>query len=155
MQIDKKTYCYIFLRTDISLAQQIVQSNHAAHEAGLKTKERYTEPTSIVLIQIPDRETLEQEFEKIQSLGIECASFYEPYDDMGMTAFSTLPIGEEDRHHFKNYNLWGRSVKGVKTPLTEFLKEEMKENQRQKKMKEKLKQIELESNENNLVMECV
>lgn len=121
----------------------------------MKTKERYTESTSIVLIQIPDRATLEQEFEKIQSLGIECASFYEPYEDMGMTAFSTLPIGEDLRHHFQHYPLWGRSIKGVKTPLTEFLKEEMKENQRKKKLKEKVKQIDSKLIENNLAMECV
>lgn len=72
-------------------------------------------------------------------MGISCAAFYEPYEDMGMTAFATLPLGEEHRHIFKEYTLWGRSVKGVKTPLTEFLKEEMKENQRQRKLKEQSK----------------
>lgn len=71
-------------------------------------------------------------------MGISCAAFYEPYDDMGMTAFATLPVGEESRHLFKDYTLWGRSIKGIKTPLTEFLKQEKKEELRQKKLKEQV-----------------
>ena len=151
MQIDKKTYCYVFLRTDISLSQQIVQSNHAALEVGLKTTERYNEPSSIVLIQIPNRDQLELEFQKFEAMGISCAAFYEPYDDMGMTAFATLPLGEESRHLFKEYTLWGRSVKGIKTPLTEFLKQEKKEEMRQKKLKEQMSEIIFSSEEQELL----
>jgi hypothetical protein len=116
-------------------------------EAGLKSEHTYTQPSSIILLQITDRETLEAEFEKFESLGISCASFYEPYEDMGMTAFATLPLGEEHRHLFKNYTLWGRSIKGAKTPLTNFLREEMKENQRQKKYKEEQKQTEVKNSD--------
>lgn len=134
-QIDKKTYCYVFIRIDIPLAQQIVQACHATLEAGLQDSNQYQEKTSIVLLQIPSKEDLENELNYIQSLGIECASFYEPYEDMGLTAFSTLPITEEYRYVFKEYTLWGRSIKGQKSPLTDFLKEEMKDIQRQKKMK--------------------
>lgn len=103
-------------------------------------KERYTEPTSIVLIQISNRDQLEKELVKIRSIGIECAPFYEPYENTGLTAFSTLPIGEEHRHLFKDYILWGKAISGEKTPLSEFLKQEKKENLRQKKLKEKLQQ---------------
>lgn len=71
-------------------------------------------------------------------MGISCAAFYEPYDNMGMTAFATLPVGEESRHLFKDYTLWGRSIKGIKTPLSEFLKQEKKEELRQKKLKEQV-----------------
>lgn len=133
------------MRTDISLAQQIVQAAHATLEAGLKAQVQYKEASSIVLIQIPDKETLENELQKIQALGIECAPFIEPYDDMGLTAFATLPVTEEYRMHFKEYTLWGRSIKGQKTPLTEFLKSEMKMEQQKKKQKqlEKEKMIEI------------
>lgn len=57
---------------------------------------------------------------------------------MGMTAFATLPLGEEYRSLFKDYILWGRSIKGEKTPLTDFLKMEMKENQYKRKMQKNM-----------------
>ena len=84
-------------------------------------------------------------------MGISCAAFYEPYDDMGMTAFATLPLGEESRHLFKDYTLWGRSIKGIKTPLTEFLKQEKKEELCQKKIKEQLQQATLSTQEKQLL----
>lgn len=123
----------------------------------MKCNERYLEPSSIVLLQIPDRDQLEKELEKFQSIGIDCAPFYEPYDNTGLTAFSTLPLGEEHRHLFKDYTLWGRSVKGIKTPLSEFLKAENKEEQRKKKLKETHQAIDLvKSNlKTNLLMEKV
>lgn len=112
-----------------------MQACHSAHKSGLKDTHQYQEETSIVLIQIPNKETLEKELVYFQSLGIDCAPFYEPYDDMGLTSFATLPLTEDKRHLFKSYTLWGRGVKGNKTPLTEFLKQEMKEEQRKKKEK--------------------
>lgn len=126
MQITEKTYSYIFLRTDIPLAQQLVQASHAALEAGLKDKHTYSQTSSIIIFQIPDEETLKKELQYIQSLGIECASFYEPYEDMGITAFATLPITEDKRHYFKKYTLWGRSFKNENPELHSYLKHEKK-----------------------------
>ena len=128
----------MFIRTDLSLAQQIVQSCHATLEAGLKDNNRYAQTSSIILIQVKNQQELLEAFERVQSLGIECVSFYEPYEDTGYTSFSTLPVGEEMRHHFKKYPLWGRAVKGEKTPLTEFLKEEMRVFHKSKNLMEQL-----------------
>jgi hypothetical protein len=123
------------VRTDIPLAQQMVQASHAALEAGLKDNRSYSQTSSIIIFQIQSELELTEELEYIRSLGIVCAKFFEPYEDMGITAFATLPISEEYRPLFKKYTLWGRSTKGIKTPLTDFLKEEMKSNQRAKKEK--------------------
>lgn len=88
-----------------------MQASHAAFEAGSAALSKYSQPPSIVMVQVADRDELEKQLQHISSLGIECASFYEPYDDMGLTAFSTLPILETDRHHFRHYLLWGRKPK--------------------------------------------
>lgn len=103
-----------------------MQASHAALEAGLKDKHTYSQTSSIIIFQIPDEETLKKELQYIQSLGIECASFYEPYEDMGITAFATLSITEDKRHHFKKYTLWGRSFKNENPELHSYLKHEKK-----------------------------
>lgn len=96
-------------------------------EIGLQDKNTYQQTSSIVLLQIPSRDELEVELKKIQSIGITCASFTEPYDDMGLTAFATMPVTEEKRHLFKPYTLWGRSIKGINNPIADFIKQQMKE----------------------------
>lgn len=109
---------------DMSLPQQIVQACHAALEAGLKSGKKYQETTSIVLLQIKDESSLMDELDFVRSAGIPCAEFHEPYGDVGLTAFSTLPIGEDERSLFKKYSLWGRSAKGFKNPITEFVQKQ-------------------------------
>jgi hypothetical protein len=119
------------LRTDLSLGQQIVQASHAALEAGLRDKNSYNQTTSIILFQIPNEEELKKELQYITSLGIPCASFYEPYNDTGITSFATLPITEDKRHLFKKYTLWGRDFKESNPDLHSYLKLE----------KQKIKQL--------------
>ncbi len=121
-QITEKTHCYIFIRVDLPLSQQIVQSCHAALELGLNDKNSYKEPSSIVLIQIPNQESLLRELEKFKSLGLNCVSFYEPYQDTGVTSFATI-VTEENKQLFKKYTLWGRKVK------TSVIKELIKESE--------------------------
>lgn len=106
----------------MSLAQQMVQSSHAALEAGLADKNSYSQPPSIIIFQIESEEQLKQELVYIESLGIECKSFYEPYNDIGITAFATLPISENQRLYFKKYKLWGRGFKKENPALHNYLK---------------------------------
>lgn len=133
----------MFLRTDIPLAQQLVQASHAALEAGLKDNHTYQQTSSIIIFQIPDEQTLKNELNYIQSLGIECASFYEPYEDMGITAFATLPVTEDKRHFFKKYTLWGRDFKQENPELHHYLKQEKKQIQAQKSVKKLLEETQL------------
>ena len=125
------------------MAQQLVQASHAALEAGLKDNHTYQQTSSIIIFQIPDEQTLKNELNYIQSLGIECASFYEPYEDMGITAFATLPVTEDKRHLFKKYTLWGRDFKQENPELHHYLKQEKKQIQAQKSVKKLLKETQL------------
>lgn len=114
-----------------------MQACHASREAGLEENKKFAQTSSIVLIQIPNEKELIQEMEYIQSLGIPCSSFYEPYEDTGITSFSTHAIGQELRHHFENYTLWGRPMGDEKTPLTQYLSEEKKHFQKIRSQKKK------------------
>lgn len=109
-----------------------MQASHAALEAGLKDTHTYQQTSSIIIFQIPDEATLKKELQYIESLGIPCASFYEPYDNTGITAFATLPITEDKRHYFKNYTLWGRDFKQENPELHQYLKQEKKKTQAKK-----------------------
>jgi peptidyl-tRNA hydrolase len=103
----------VFIRTDIPLAQQIVQANHATLHAGLlagQSGHSYKQTPSIVLLQISNETKLLQAHERITSAGITCALFHEPDDDLGYvpshTAFATIPVTEEHRAEFRQYKLW-------------------------------------------------
>ena len=113
LQISHKTYCYVFIRTDIPLAQQIVQANHATLHAGLlagQSGHSYTKTPSIVLLQISNEAKLLKAHARITSLGIPCEIFFEPDTHLGYdpsyTSFATIPVAEELRAEFRQYKLW-------------------------------------------------
>lgn len=92
------------MRQDIDIPQQFVQALHAAHECGLAHSG--TDITSsMILFGIPNKLRLEELFEQYRQ-NLDCYPFYEPYKNMGLTAFATLPIPEEQRHLFKSFRLW-------------------------------------------------
>jgi len=107
----------VFIRTDIPLAQQIVQANHATLHAGLlagQSGHSYSKTPSIVLLQISNEAKLLKAHAHITSAGIPCEIFFEPDSGLGYqpsyTAFATIPVAEEIRAEFRQYRLW-------KTPL--------------------------------------
>lgn len=119
----------MFVRTDMPIAQQMVQVSHAAFEAG-QNSNKYTLPVSVIIFQVHNVEELKKELSRLRSLNIDCVEFFEPYNDIGMTAFATLPVFEEDRILFKDYILWGRNFIETNTHLHEYLKIEKKHYQR-------------------------
>lgn len=121
-----------------------MQASHAALEAGLKDKNTYQQTSSIIIFQIPDEQTLKKELRHIESLGIQCESFYEPYENTGITAFATLPVTEDKRHFFKEYILWGRDFKQENPELHQYLKQEKKKTQAKKSVNKLLE-------ENNII----
>ena len=104
LQIDNdQQWIYTFIRTDIPLAQQLVQVGHSCFEAGRHAKG--TKIPNLVLCQISDK----TELEKILDVHFEHCRlypFYEPDNDLGLTSITTQPVGLEDRKHFKRYKLW-------------------------------------------------
>ena len=111
--IEEKTHIYVFIRRDIPLSWQIVQSNHATFELGLKLSRKYAQPPSIVLIQIRDEKELIKAYEKILSHNIHCEMFHEPYKDTGATSFATEPIMHDQRSLFSKYQLWKNPIQNI------------------------------------------
>lgn len=106
-QIDNKKHVYVFVRTDLPIQQQIVQSNHAAYEAGifLGDKEQ-AEPASLIVIAVKNKAKLEKAMLDLQSKGINLIPFEEPAWDYGLTAFGTEPLTQDRRILLKRYQLW-------------------------------------------------
>lgn len=97
-------YTYIFVRKDLSIPQQIVQSSHAALEAGF----RFEQPTTtshIVLIGIENQEELTKTAHYLETKGIDCEMFWEPDYDTGYTAIATRPLFGEERKPLKRFSL--------------------------------------------------
>lgn len=104
--MDDRRYSYAFVRRDISLPAQVVQTGHACLEAGNKFQQPANEPTFLVVLQVPDQEALLMAVERIQAQGIDVAVFYEPDFDMGYTAACTQPVDDRFRYVFRKYHLW-------------------------------------------------
>lgn len=88
------------------MEQQVVQAIHAGIEAGHKFDKVSIEPSSLILLQVPNKEKLEAALKRTLDNGIRCEAFYEPDWDYGLTAFATEPVFEDKRRVFKKYKLW-------------------------------------------------
>ena len=91
---------YIFIRSDLSLPQQIVQSSHASAIIG----EKYHSNTSIVLISCKDEDHLKSTAQYLQDHQIKFEIFYEP-DVNEFTSIATEPLIGESRKNLKKFKL--------------------------------------------------
>lgn len=90
----------------MSIPQQFVQANHAAHECGLAhDKSSSDDLNSIILFGTKNKQELNSLLERFSKDFI-CFPFFEPYKNIGLTAFAIQPITETHRHNFKEFKLW-------------------------------------------------
>lgn len=104
--MSKVLYAYVAVRTDIPIADQIVQVGHACLEAGRRFGGPDSHVCNMVLMQIKSRGHLLKLAERAILGGVDLEIFYEPDDDMRETAFCTAPVGPEYRKIFKGQKLW-------------------------------------------------
>ncbi len=97
----------MLVRADLPIADQIVQVGHACLEAGRRFQPE--EGCHLVVLSVSDEIDLQLAVRQAEAIGIRCASFCEPDDDMGFTAFCTEPVSGYGRHFFRRYNLWDSS----------------------------------------------
>lgn len=99
-------YTYIFVRTDIPFAQQLVQASHAALEAGFEF-DKPDETSSIIVIPAANQEKLYEIAERLDFYDIKFKMFFEPDFDMGHSAIATQPITDKNmRFKMKKYPLY-------------------------------------------------
>lgn len=97
----------MFIRTDLPIQQQMVQSNHAALEAGIFFGNKdQDEPSSLIVIAVKTQAKLEKAIKDVEAKGIKVVPFYEPSWDYGLTAFGTEPLTQDVRVLLKRYQLW-------------------------------------------------
>lgn len=94
---------YVFVRKDLSPAQQAVQASHAAIESTKKWPYIGDHP-HLVVLGVKSEEQLKNALDKVKSFGILTAPFYEDNDEL--TAFATRPvIKDEERRFLRRYQL--------------------------------------------------
>jgi len=85
----------------------MVQSNHAALEAGIFLGDQtQDEPSSLIVIAVKNQAKLEKAMKDLEDKGIRVVPFYEPSWEYGLTAFGTEPLTQEQRVLLKRYQLW-------------------------------------------------
>lgn len=102
----------MLVRTDIPLADQIVQVGHACLEAGFGFR-KPVETVHLVVVCVESEAALLSAMERISLQGIQFAIFHEPDDQMGFTAACSEPLGTIYRRAFRHFPLWSitREVK--------------------------------------------
>ena len=102
------SYFFLFVRQDISLAAQVVQTNHATFKMARSLSQSVDDTTtpSIVLVGVPNKKALEKVIRKLQLNCIDASAFYESDDDLGLTAVATVPLNEEQHSLLEKYKLW-------------------------------------------------
>lgn len=100
-----KPYVYVLVRGDLPLEQQMVQSNHAALEAGFRFS-KPEETASLVMLSVPDKPALLAAAERLAGHGIDHHLFFEPDWEMGHSALATRPVFGAERKLMKRYPLF-------------------------------------------------
>ncbi len=94
---------YVFVRTDIPIADQIVQSCHSSMKAG----EYFgNSDCALVLLQIKNVNDLHEVKKLCIHSDIDYVEFIEPDDNMGLTSIATKPINKNKGKVFSSYKLW-------------------------------------------------
>lgn len=97
-------YTYLFVRSDLSPQQQIIQAAHAIH--GMEIASRTTKwPSSIVLIEAKNLGELEEIEMFLQEKQIQFYTFYESFFKE-KTATATFPLQGEQRRCLANFPLY-------------------------------------------------
>jgi hypothetical protein len=102
----------VLVRTDISLADQVVQVAHVCLEAGYRFGRPAGESCPLVLLGVPSEAHLRDAVTWLEASGARCATFYEPDDELGWTAACTEPLDHSCRRLLRRFPLWhpGRPI---------------------------------------------
>lgn len=98
-------HIYSFIRRDLPLADQIVQTAHSAYHAGEQFGNKQEIP-SLVLLSVADVTGLTEAMRLCLNNGIKFEHFNEPDDNMGITSLTTEPLDGDKRRVFSQFKLW-------------------------------------------------
>lgn len=95
---------YVFVRQDVPLHVQLIQSVHA----GIMGAKSFGVPEyhHLVLCGVPNVPVLHKVQAHLEELGFQYYTFFEPDDDLGLTALCTRQIAKDERKFLRGYPLW-------------------------------------------------
>jgi hypothetical protein len=102
------------VRTDIPLADQIVQMGHACLEAGFEFK-KPNKTVHLIVLCVGSESELLAALEWIGLHGIQYIVFHEPDDGLGFTAACTEPLNATYRREFRDFPLWNAKREVIKS----------------------------------------
>lgn len=91
---------------DLSLAQQMCQAVHAAHESGIHLSDKNNGISSVVICSVPSEDDLLKADFDLKRRGIRSVIFKEPDLENRATALATEPLNGEFRKLLSRYPLW-------------------------------------------------
>lgn len=101
-------YIYVFVRQDLSLADQMVHSNHAVfHMAALIRPEEGI--PSLVVIGVPHENSMKKVIAKLKELQLAHYEWIDPDFNESVTAIATIPLTVNQKDFLRNYRLWRHS----------------------------------------------
>lgn len=106
-------YIYVFIRQDISLAEQMVHVGHVCYHKGHDTDVLNGIP-SLVVIGVPHFAAIDRVIKKLTANEIPHQSFHDPDTDYGITAVATEPLSPQQKTVLVNYRLWNHSPGAAK-----------------------------------------
>lgn len=101
-------YIYVFVRQDLSLADQLVHSNHAVFHMANLMSPGYGKP-SLVVIGVPHEASMRKVIAKLKEFQLSHYEWIDPDFDKGVTAIATIPLSVTQKESLRNYRLWNYS----------------------------------------------
>ena len=99
--MDMTPYTYLFIRKDLSMAQQLVQIAHAAHDAGF----RFGDHSHMCVFELRGEEKLHDAASYLDTKGIPYQMFHET--DIGQhTAICTTPLHGDARKAMRKFKMY-------------------------------------------------
>lgn len=108
---------YVLVRTDMPLAQQLVQATHASAEAARLFYEAHHGISRAVLLRVKDSAALSRAQTRLTREGVLFTTFFEPDFGIGYSALATAPLPPGSRSVFRHWQLWEAPVELRNVPL--------------------------------------
>jgi len=96
----------VIVRTDLPIEQQLVQSCHAAYEAGLRLATPVPDTDYSVICSVNSEEDLREAHRGLLDQRIPTVLFTEADLDDQATALASAPVVGEQRKAFSEFRLW-------------------------------------------------
>lgn len=112
-------FVYVFVRQDLTLAEQLVHAAHAAYHMGNLFPEELQGLPSIVVVGTPHPKAFDKVIRRLAENGIAHYVWSDPDTSYGPTAIATEPLNSEEKLCLANYRLWSHSPAVAQSPAGE------------------------------------